>query len=113
MKITQARKQLTILGFTMNPHGAECKNWGRKTPEQFHTSHHILSSPFRDVFIGKARGGWYVTSHIKFTARRFRARLHNAFDHSTANIFGGGKTLAKAMEIFTSNFNRGFYNVSR
>jgi hypothetical protein len=104
MNIRQAAEFLTGLGFTMNPMGADCPTWGRKPAEVFATPHHILSTPFRDVFIGKVRSGWYVTSNIKFKARRKRARLYNTFDHHMANIFGSGDTLLKAMINFETNF---------
>jgi hypothetical protein len=112
MNIKQAAARLTKLGFTMNPPGANCERWGRKSAEVFETPYHIVSTPFRDVFFARCKGGWYVTSHIKFTARRKRARLYNTFEHRMLNIFGSGRTLELATNNFTANFVTENYNVS-
>jgi hypothetical protein len=104
MNIKQAASILTKLGFTMNPPGANCEHWGRKSAEPFYTSDCILSTPFRDVFIGKAKGGWYVTSHIKFKARRKHARSYNMYDASVSNIFGHGHTLELAIMDFVKEY---------
>lgn len=83
------------------------------TPELFtHANLHVLSVPFRDVFIGKAVNGWYITSHIKFTARRFRCRKYNTFTAELKNIFGHGHTLLDAVEDFEKNFMFKVYNQS-
>ena len=121
MNVKQAANRLTKLGFTMNPQGASCPRFGTMTPEPFTTEFHIHSTPFRDVFIGHVTGvthlngkrsGWYVTSHIKFKARRYRARMYNTFECHTKNIFGGGDTLLKAITEFETNFKAKQYNVS-
>lgn len=107
--ITQVRQRLAALGFEMGKYGTP--NWGMMTPELFtHGTVHVLSKPFRDVFIGKAKGGWYITSHIKFSARRFRARLHNTYTEEMKNIFGMGKTLKDVIQDFENNFNLKVYN---
>ena len=111
ISITQVRQRLTALGFTMNTNPTDCKDWGTMTPELFtHAGLHCLSVPFRDVFIGKSVNGWYITSHIKFTARRFRARRYNTFTAELKNIFGMGKTLKDAIQDFENNFNLKVYN---
>lgn len=105
MNIKQAANRLSSkLGFTM------IDKWGKKTPEVFVTPYHILSTPFRDVFIGKCKGGWYITSHIIFTARRKYSRSHNTFQHCTNNIFGSSRTLKEAIESFEQNFKTLTYN---
>jgi hypothetical protein len=111
MNVKQAAGRLTKLGFTMNPAGADCSRFGTMTPEPFTTEFHIHSTPFRDVFFAKCKGGWYVTSHIKFKARRYRARMYNTFECHTKNIFGSGDTLLKAITEFETNFKAKQYNV--
>ena len=111
MNVIQAAKRLTALGCKMNPTGANCPRFGTTTPELFTTDLHVVSVPFRDVFIGKAKGGWYVTSHIKFTARRRRARLYNTFGAELKNIFGHGRTLEFAIRDFENNYNLKVYNI--
>ena len=108
--ITQARQRLAALGFEMGKYGTP--NWGMMSPPELftHGTTHVLSPPFRDVFIGKAKGGWYITSHIKFSARRFRARLYNTYTEELKNIFGHGRTLLDAIQDFENNFNLKVYN---
>jgi hypothetical protein len=104
MNSQQAAKRLTALGFKMNPTGANCPRFGTTTPELFTTDLHVVSVPFRDVFFARAKGGWYVTSHIKFTARRRRARLYNTFECHMKNIFGHGRTLELAIMDFVKEY---------
>jgi hypothetical protein len=111
MNSRQAAKRLTALGFKINPPGAGCQRYGTTTPELFTTDLHVLSVPFRDVFFARAKGGWYVTSHIKFTARRRRARLYNTFGAELKNIFGHGRTLELAIKDFENNYNLKVYNI--
>lgn len=108
MNIKQVANRLTSLGFTMGA-VASIPNWGRKDPEIFTTNLHVMSPPFRDVFIGKAKGGWYITSHIKFKARRFHARLHNTFTEEMKNIFGHGRTLELAIADFEKEYIKKVY----
>jgi hypothetical protein len=109
MNISQAIKRLTVLGFKMGETGV--RDWGRQDAEPFDFSpSHIVTTPFRDVFIGHVKNGWYVTSHIKFKGRIYRHRYEQSFE--IFNIFGGGKTLADAMTQFESNFKSKTYNVN-
>ena len=64
----------------------------------------------RDVYFAPCCGGWYVTSHILGTMRR-RYRRRNSEKTDVANIFGGGKTLQEAIEVFERNFKSKTYNV--
>ncbi len=113
MTISQASARLTTLGFSMNPTGANLINFGTMEAETFvHPGVHILSTPRRDVYIGKCKGGWYITSTIHFKAHKRRARIYNTFDARRLNIFGGGSTLEMAMMEFESNFRTKTYNVS-
>lgn len=106
ISITQARQRMADLGFEMNPPGACHRNWGRKPAEIFtHPGYHCLSVPFRDVFISKAVGGWVITSHIKFNARKFRSRLSNTFMLERKFICGWGATLKDAVQDFEVNYN--------
>lgn len=109
MNIKQARKRLELLGFTFPLPLPSA--WGRKVPEKFETEFHILETPIRDIYFAEAKGGWYVTSHIYFQARRFRARQYNTFKASILNIFGYGATLEEAIGNFAYNFNSKIYNL--
>ena len=111
MTLSKAIQRLKTLGFNISPSQASDSVWGRQEPETFDFSpSHITSTPFRDVFIGKAKGGWYVTSHIKFKGRIYRHRHEQNFE--ILNIFGGGKTLEDAMLEFEVNFRSKTFNVS-
>ena len=105
MTIKTASKQLEQLGFTMN------SKYGTAKPESFTSPYHILSIPSRNVYIGKAKGGYYITSHINFKARLYRACKYNTFAANVNNIFGHGKTLALAVYNFRENFLNKNYNV--
>lgn len=111
MTFTKARKQLEALGFRF-PKENKCMDgtirWGFQTPEPYGTGKNEFHPSIRDVFFAGAKGGFYVTSHIKGKMRRFRCQTWNDVD--IANIFGGGTTLQKAIDQFVSNFNTQNYN---
>ena len=113
MTLKNARKQIEQLGFTF-PKENKCMDgtyrWGQKPPERHSTGKNHFRPWFRDVFIAKAKGGWYVTSHIKGQMRQYRCRYWN--DASILNIFGHGSTLQIAVDSFVTNFNSGTYNTS-
>jgi len=75
-----------------------------------------LSKPERDVYIGHMypnqpdKEFWYITSHIKFKARKYRGRT--SYEAEILNIFGSGKTLEDAMTRFEHNFRNKIYNVT-
>jgi len=107
MKISQATRNLAALGFKMNETG----KWGSQPAEHFPTfKDHVLSTPFRDVYIGHVPKGWYITSHIHFHRRKYRAR--HSEPAQLLNIFGGGKTLSAAMTEFVLNFIHKRYNTT-
>jgi hypothetical protein len=109
MTLIQAIKRLSNLGFEMGTQ--DVAHWGKKFPEKFSFEpHHVLTRPFRDVFIGEAKGGWYITSNIHFEARRYRYRY--TYMARIKNIFGHGKTLNEAVNDFTKNFKTLTYNVA-
>ncbi len=108
MTIREAAKRLKALGFQFFERSGTC--WGEMTAEEFDPGKcYVLSEPFRDVFIGECKDGWYVTSHIHFTAQRYH---YNVVTHRATilNIFGGGKTLEHALEEFEHNFVNKTYN---
>lgn len=107
MTLKQVVKRLAALGFKMNG-SCGCVH-GTIGAEAFnYYPHSILSEPMRDVFLGECKGGWYVTSHINFKAKRFRAReVHTA---SILNIFGSGQTIEAAIEEFERHFKHKVYN---
>ena len=89
-----------------------CMTWGHQLPEAFTFSpNHILGTPTRDVYFGKAVGGYYITSHIYFQARNYRCRYR--YRAEILNIFGMGNTLKLAIENFEKNFTGKVYNIQQ
>jgi hypothetical protein len=111
MKLKEARKQLERMGFIF-PKENKCLDgtyrWGYKSPEDHNTGKNHFQPTFRDVFIGKAKGGFYITSHIKGKMRQYRCRYW--YDTSILNIFGHGSTLQAAVDSFVAYFNTRTYN---
>lgn len=118
MRISQALSRLTKLGFTVG-HVPHASHWGKKDvePEFFQRKgieqFHVIKGKHepelhRDVYIGKCKNGWYVTSSIVFTRKNFACR--NSFLCKMMNVYGGGKTLQSAMDIFEDNLLHRNYN---
>ena len=103
MKLPEAIKRLSSLGFKMGVVDA-VPFWGTIEAEPCDSGKDSFTPLYRDVFIGRAKGGWYITSHIKGTYRRYRCR--NEQQVCRANIFGGGTTLEEALTEFVVHFNR-------
>ena len=105
MTIAEVARRLTLLGFKM---GAvkDVPEWGKRPlTEHFDfRPNHVLTTPYRDVYIGECQGGWYITSHIYFRGRMFRRRKYNVEHMKVRNLFGGGATLAQAFAIFRIEF---------
>lgn len=105
----QAIKRLQSLGFEISKD--PYFTWGKMAPEPYDMKPHHFTPWFRDVSMGKAVGGYYITSSIKGTMRRYRCRkLHSAH---VGNIFGKGTNLELAMADFEHNFNNKIYNVKK
>lgn len=102
---------LPSLGFKMNPSGADCADFGTQPAEPYNVGKDHFTPSFRSVFVGKCKGGYYVTSHIQGEFRRYRARRTESA--TFGNIFGGGKTRRQALLQFADNFKAKKYNVSR
>jgi hypothetical protein len=101
----RAVARLTALGFNMTADGSTHPLWGRKSADMFNSGTlHVLSVPFRDVLITRSPNGWYVSSHIKFNARRKHARLTNTFVNQVKSVFGFGKTMEQALNDFEIMF---------
>lgn len=113
MTLKQARRQLEQLGFVF-PKDNKCLDgtirWAYQSPETKYSGIHHFQPLFRDVFIGKAKGGFYVTSHIKGKMRHYRCRYW--YDADILNIFGHGSTLQMAIDSFVANFNTRTYNIT-
>jgi len=103
MTTKQAIARLTKLGFSMTR-----GKWGSQSPELYSVKPHHFKPMFRDVFIGTVGNGFYITSHIKGSMRRYRCRTW--FETTVGNIFGSGSTLELAMMEFESNFRNKVYN---
>jgi hypothetical protein len=102
---------LPSLGFKMNPPGSDCADFGTQPAEPYNVGKDHFTPDFRSVFVGKAKGGYYVTSHICGNLRRYRCqRVESA---TVGNIFGGGKTRREALLNFAADFQNKTYNVSR
>ena len=110
----KAIKQLSKLGFKFDPPDGIFKlsgHFGTIKAEPYDLRPDHFTPKMRDVFFAKAKGGWYVTSHIYGTIRHYRCR--NTDETTVANIFGLGKTLPKAIADFKTNFTSKTYNVRR
>ena len=81
-------------------------NWGRRElTEAFDFSpNHLLSKPYRSVYIGEAMDGYYISSSIRFRGRLYRHRSYNAAWMDRRNIFGMGTNLRGAVNDFEANF---------
>ena len=104
MNLKQAKQRFARLGFVFN--NSDVPNWGRRDlTEAFDfTPNHLLNIPYRDVYIGKAVGGWYISSHINFRGRLYRHRSYNAAWMNRRNIFGLGDNLRAAVYDFEAQF---------
>ena len=80
--------------------------WGRRDlTEAFDFSpNHLLSVPYRDVYIGTAIDGYYIASHIHFRGRLYRHRSYNAAWMDRRCIFGMGDNLRAAIYNFEAQF---------
>ena len=114
--LTEANKLLIEAGFDCNTQPDSPSIWGTVRFESFNHEKHIGKHHFtpdhRDVFVGEAVGGWYVTSNIigKFRGYRCRTVDHH---HKILNIFGHGKTPVEAVQMFLTNFKSKRYNVGK
>src|ERR1035437_878588 len=108
MKTAEAIECLSSLGFEMGKTASPY--WGNTKAEPYDAGKHHFTPECRDVYIGWGNGGWYITSDPKGGLRRYRC--HDSHTVHLANIFGGGKTLEKAVAEFTHNFKHKVYNRS-
>lgn len=107
MTVREAAKRLKALGFQFFEQNGT--RWGEMSAEEFGAGEvYIASEPFRDVFIGECKDGWYITSHINFRAQRYHC--HETHQATILNIFGSGETLEDAMAEFEYNFANKNYN---
>ena len=104
MNISQAKQKLTKLGFVFN--SPDVPKWGRRNlTESFDFApNHILNMPYRDVYIGKAKGGWYITSNICFRGRLFRHRSYSTCWMHRRDLFGSGRNLQNTVNDFEAKF---------
>ena len=104
MNISQAKQKLTKLGFVFS--SPDSPKWGRRNlTESFDFKpNHLLTVPYRDVYIGKATDGWYITSSIHFRGRIFRHHSFNTNWMSRRNICAIGSTLLEAVVQFNTQF---------
>lgn len=99
-------KLLESSGFTLSDFMQDpvCTGIHATAPaESFDTSPDHFTPSFRDFFIGKAKGGYYATSHIHGTMRRYRCR--QTYKATVGNVFGYGKTELAALRDFLANYN--------
>lgn len=110
MTYLQTRNKLKQLGFIFS-HPKINPNWGTHAAEPYNVGKDHFYPIYRDVFIGKAKGGYYVTSHIHGNMRQYRCR--NTYQRRIANIYGGGSTLQEAIREFCTNFISRTYNTQK
>jgi hypothetical protein len=106
MNIPQAVSRLKKLGFDMSH-----EKWGTIEAEPYDVGKDHFTPRHRDVYIGRVKTGWYITSDIKGKMRGYRCR--RVFDTNIGNIIGIGSTLKEALEQFEANFKSKTYNVHR
>ncbi len=122
MTLKHARKELEKLGFKFDSNNKTLEGtirFGSKPAEFYNVSPDHFTPIFRHVWISNknphfdpvTKNRFHVSSSIKGTYRRFRAK--NSFETDLANIFGLGKTLEEAVKDFVSKFNSKTYNVSK
>jgi hypothetical protein len=109
MNTKQAIVKLKALGFKFDQ--PDVPQFGTTAPEPYNVvGKDHFKARTRSVYFAKAKGGFYVTSHLLGDFRRYRGRT--TYDNfSVANIFGMGKTLSAAINDFTVNFKAKTYNV--
>jgi hypothetical protein len=105
MDIQQAKQRLMKLGFVFDAPGVP--KWGRRDlTEAFDFSpNHLLSVPYRDIYIGKSKDGWYIGSSIHFYGRLYRHRAWNARWMDRRSVFGLGNNLQDAVRNFEADFH--------
>ena len=70
--------------------------------------HHFHATSNRGVFAAHmydddaTKDFWYVTSNLSGEYRQYRGR--NFYNAKFGNIFGSGKTLAQAVDVFLKNY---------
>lgn len=112
----QAQKRLEKLGFVFpkdcDPklNGSRCL-YGTKEAESYDTGRNHFKPYFRCVFVAirHSTPSVYVTSNIVGDYRGYRCRTWCG-QHSLANIFGHGATLADAIGNFVKNYESNTYN---
>ena len=112
MTLKQARQELSKLGFYFNPAHKTLSGeirFGTGDAEDYDVSPNHFNSECRHIYIGTAiNGGFYVTSTITGMYRKYRSRRCDRA--GLGNIFGHGKTLREAVEMFVNNFKSKKYN---
>ena len=71
-------------------------------PEPVNLAPDHFTPKFRHLFVVKSKGGYYATSCIHGTLRRYRCRRSG--DTRVGNIFGKGKTQLAAVRDFLASF---------
>jgi hypothetical protein len=112
--LTEANKLLIEAGFDCNIRPDTPSILGSIDAEQHDVGKDHFTDTYRDLFVGEAIGGWYVTSHIVGEFRGYRRR-RNTIDHNhkILNVFGHGKTPVEAVQMFLTNFKSKRYNVGK
>ncbi len=115
----KAIRLLESVGFRINEDAMNDPHitgiFGNKTAEPVNLHPHHFVPVGRDVYVGKAKGGYYVTSHLSGELRLFRQHKKNTdFNAKVCNVFGKGKTQLAAVKDFVANFTATpiRYNVS-
>ncbi len=103
------KQQLERAGFQMMN-----GSFGTTPAEPYPVGKNHFTPRWRDVYIGRCHWsgggfGYYITSHIYGTMRRYRCCL--SYDAHIANIFASGKTRREAVRSFLRNFESKTYNL--
>lgn len=99
------KELLQAAGFTIHEYPGDplmTGIYGSIAPEPYDVGRDHFTPSRRTVFVGKAKGGYYVTSHIHGMMRPYRCR--RVGEATVGNVFGKGKTKREAVMDFLRNF---------
>lgn len=116
----QAQKRLENCGFVFDteiPNGDRECLYGTKSPEHaVDVGRDTFIPDYRSAFVSARMAGsgpagfYYVTSHIIGTYHKYRSRACHDMKTKFDNIYGSGRTLKQAVEVFIHNLEYSIYH---
>ena len=109
MTLTQAKQELTKLGFTFTSEKFGTMDAEPYTNDLIENNH--WTPKYRSVYIAHDYpNGPYITSDIHGKYRTYKARKYNEYPRVFANVFAYGDTLEQAIKNFINCFEKKIYN---